>query len=64
MRNGYTQLLQLDWISAPAVGNSLGQIGSQLNKELFCTNDTVWLLYVYHKGLANANMKPNSNLAN
>ena len=48
-----TQLLQLDWISAPAVGDgasgSLGQIGSQLNNELFCASGTVWLLYIYQK---------------
>ena len=28
---------------------SLGQIGGQLNNELFCTSGTVWLLYVYQK---------------
>ena len=33
----------------PWASGSLGQIGSQLNNELFCTSGTVWLLYVYQK---------------
>ena len=55
VRNGYSIVAAgLDFCTCCRswASGSLGQIGSQLNNELFCTSGTVWLLYVYPKVLS------------